>query len=117
MRKAVILLVALAALLGALVAAFASIQQRHDLLRGYVDPTQDADLPFWQPRLGINAELTQYSPQELPEQLGLMRQANINWVRQFFYWNEIEPERGTYDWEKWDRVVAAFETQQDLKLV
>lgn len=117
MRKVVILLVALAALLGALVAALASIQQRNELLRGYVDPTQDADLPFWQPRLGINAELTQYNPQELPEQLGLMRQANINWVRQFFYWNEIEPEHGTYDWAKWDRVVAAFETQPDLKLV
>ncbi len=62
-------------------------------MRGYVDATRDANLPFRVPRLGVNAELTQYLDSQLPDQLDLMRAAHVTWVRQSFRWDEIEPEQ------------------------
>ncbi len=117
MRRYILFFFALMSLAGSLVAVFASIQQRDIMLRGYVDPTRDHSLPFWQPRLGVNAELTQYTPDLLAEQLNLMQQAHITWVRQFFRWDEIAPQPGIYDWRQWDQVVSAFENQPEMGLV
>lgn len=116
-RPLIIFLIALAALAGSLVALASSIQARNFTLRGYRDATLTADLPFWIPRLGVNAELTQYSPDEITRNLDLMRAANITWVRQMVRWDEIEPSAGTYDWERWDAIIAAFESDPSLKLI
>lgn len=117
MRKYIIFACALAAFLGSLVAVFASIAERDFMLRGYVDPIQTVNLPYRVPRLGVQADLTQYSLSELAQQMSLMRQANITWVRQFFRWDEIEPEPGRYEWGQWDAIVQAFEGYPDLKLI
>ncbi|MBK9749828.1 MAG: O-antigen ligase family protein [Chloroflexi bacterium] len=115
-RDIIIALVALMALCGSSVAAAGTARERDERLRGYVDATQTADLPFRQPLLGVNAELTQYNEQELAQQLDLMKAAQVHWVRQFVRWDEIEATEGEYDWSAWDQIVAAFEGR-DLKLV
>jgi O-antigen ligase len=116
-RRWILFVFALMSLSGAFVAVFSTIQQRDFNLRGYVDPAQNADLPFRVPRLGINAELTQYAPDELLSQFDLMQAAHIIWVRQFFTWDAIEPERGVYNWDKWDALVDAFRQVPNLRLI
>lgn len=116
-RRHLIFIVALLATLGAGVATWATAQERDRELRGYVDPTQTANLPFRVPRLGVNAELTQYTDAELRSQLALMQQTGITWVRQFVRWDDIETEPGGYDWSATDRVVDAIADFPDLRLV
>ncbi len=116
-RQYVILAVTLAALLGSLVTVYATIQERDFQLRGYVDASQDADLPFRVPRLGVNAELTQYTPANLQQQLNRMDAAHITWVRQVFAWDQIEPQPGQYEWSKWDAIVDAVDQHPNLHLV
>lgn len=116
-REHLIFVVTLVLLSGSLIAAGATARERDEQLRGYADATQTSDLPFWMPRLGVNAELTQYPPGDLSRQLDRMAAANITWVRQFFYWDQIEPEPGEYDWTQTDAVVAAFAERPDLHLV
>ncbi len=116
-RQFLIFLITLAVLAGSLVTAGATLRDRNENLRGYVDATQDANLPFRVPLLGVNADLTQYTPDQLPHQLDLMKQAHITWVRQFFRWDEIEPQTGVYQWDQWDAIVKVFSGDPDLKLV
>ena len=116
-RKIIWLVCALAAFSGALVAVLSAVQQRDFELRGYVDATRTQDLPFRIPRLGVNAELTQYSPEELRYHFGLMREAHVVWVRQFARWDEIEPVSGQYDWGAWDTIVEIIADYPDLQLV
>src|SRR5690606_23629474 len=65
----------------------------------------------------VNAELTQYSPEELTHQLDLMRQAQITWVRQQFPWEEMEPQPGAFAWEAYDAIVQPFADDPQLRLV
>ncbi len=116
-RQFFIFIITLALLAGSLVAAGATLRDRDETLRGYVDSTQDPDLPYRIPRLGVNAELTQYSPEQLTHQLDLMRSAHITWVRQFFRWDEIEPQQGKYQWEQSDAIIQPFAGDPDLRLV
>jgi len=52
---------------------------------------------------GVNVALEQYAdPFLVVEQL-----PGLPWLRQTFPWDQIEPERGEYDWDTWDRVVGA----------
>ncbi len=115
-RDIIIALVALMALCGSIVAAAGTARERDERLRGYVDATQTADLPFRGPLLGVNAELTQYNSEELAAELDRMEAAHMHWVRQFVRWDEIEASEGEYDWSAWDRIVTAF-TGRDLELV
>lgn len=116
-RQLLLFFITLIALIGSIIAAVATTIDRDYQLRGYVDPTQDMNLPFRTPRLGVNADLTQYAPDELLEQLELMRQANIYWVRQEFRWDDIQPTENTYNWEQWDTIVQAVNQFDDLQLV
>lgn len=116
-RNLLIFIIALAALLGSLVAAWSTADTRDLNLRGYVDATRDANLPYRVPRLGVNAELAQYDESMLEAQLDLMQQAHVTWIRQEFRWNEIEPRPGEYDWAAADRIVAAIAARPDLHLV
>ncbi|NWF68807.1 MAG: O-antigen ligase family protein [Chloroflexi bacterium] len=116
-RPRLILVAALLALVGSLVALFSTIQERDFMLRGYVDATRSADLPFRLPLLGVNVELAQYTPQQMRAQFALMRQARITWVRQFVRWDEIEPARGVYDWSLWDQITHNIADYPDLQIV
>jgi O-antigen ligase len=116
-RLHLIFTVTLITLLGSIVALFSTIQEREYMLRGYVDATQNADLPYRLPLLGVNADLTQYSPEELRHQFDLMQQAHITWVRQFVRWDELEPQQGQIQWETWDNIVNTIQDFPDLELV
>ncbi|NDJ61620.1 MAG: hypothetical protein GYB67_10880, partial [Chloroflexi bacterium] len=116
-RQALIFLIALAVCVGGVVAGAATLRERDEHLRGYVDATQDSNLPYRVPRLGVNADLTQYATDALPAQLELMRAAHVHWVRQFFRWDQIEPQPGQFDWTGWDAIVEAFADAPDLRLV
>lgn len=116
-RPFLIFLVSWVVLLGTVTTLFDTVRERDEQLRGYVDAAQTSDLPFRLPRLGVNAELTQYSQQELDNQLRLMEQAHIHWVRQFAHWDEIEPQKGNFQWDQWDTIVQAFENHSQLKLI
>ena len=96
-RQYIIFAVTLTALLGSLVTVFATTQERDFQLRGYVDASVNADLPFKVPRLGVNVELSQYSQEVLPQQFEQMVAAHITWVRQVIPWDEVEPEEGKYE--------------------
>ncbi|MBC8170497.1 MAG: beta-galactosidase, partial [Anaerolineae bacterium] len=116
-RQPWLLLFALIALCGSLTTVFATASLRDFNLRGYVDATQTADLPFRIPRLGVNVELTQYSADQLPHQFDLMQQAHIHWLRQPVRWDQIETQPGQYNWTQWDSIIAALEAYPDLKIV
>ena len=116
-RRYILFIVSLIALCGSITAVFATAADRDHQLRGYVDPTRNADLPFRSPQLGVNAELTQYDPQEMNRQLEMMQQAHVTWVRQFFRWDEIETQSGIYNWSVWDELVTAVDQYPDLQLV
>lgn len=114
-RNNLIFVVTVVLLLGSLVTTLDTIQQRNFDLRGYADATNDANLPFRLPRLGVNAELTQYDEKAIDRNLNLMEQAHIVWVRQKIRWSDIEPVRGQLDWAKIDNIFAAFKRHQQLK--
>lgn len=117
-RYPFLFLFALAVFIGSLTATFATLSARDYDLRGYRDAIRSApDLPFRVPRLGVNAELTQYTPEQLRDHLDLMRRAGVVWVRQFAYWDQIEPERGRYEWATWDALADALRDYPELSLV
>jgi len=58
-------------------------------------------------RLGVNVALEQYDPETLDARLGDLRARGIQYLRQTFRWNEIEPRRGHFDWAETDRIMAA----------
>ena len=117
MRQSLRLLLSLFTLLASLSAYGVIDQQRAFQLRGYVNPTQNADLPYRQALLGVNADLRQYDSDELDHHLRLMEQAQIVWVRQFFYWDEIEPQAQRFDWSAYDALVSAVGASPQLRLV
>lgn len=108
---------AIVVFIGSLVAALATMEQRSYQLRGYVDPIRDSALPYRIPRFGVNVDLRQYERNELYRQLDLMDELGVRWVRQFFYWDEIEPAPGEYDWDVWDEIVAAVDQYPDIEIV
>jgi O-antigen ligase len=116
-RYPVILLLAFVVLLGSLVAVLATLQARDEQLRGYVNPLDDAPLPHRVPRLGVNAELRQYTETGLRDQLTRMSALGVTWVRQFVDWDQIEPERGTFNWSAWDTIAGAFRDYPELQAV
>ncbi len=117
MRKLIQLIVALMLMTGSLVATLATIDLRDFELRGYVDPTKDKNLPFMVERPGVNVELLLYNATDLESALEQIRGASFRWVRQFAYWDEIERERGEYDWDAWDRVAEALRQHRELEPV
>ncbi len=114
-RNRLIFFITLILFLGSVVLTVDAIQQRDYQLRGYVDPTEDSNLPFRVPRLGVNADLTQYDAAKLEQNLNLMEEAHIVWVRQNIRWSDIEPEHGKLNWSTVDRIFAAFATHPQLK--
>ncbi len=102
-------LLLLCALLCAL-AAGVIIARRQARLRGALNGLPDADLPYRVPVAGVSADLTQYEPEALSENLDLIEEAGFTWVRQVFTEEEIEAERGVYD-----RVIDAI-AARDLRL-
>lgn len=117
MRQLILLIISVGTLIGSVVATLGTINIRDYETRGYIDATLDQNLPYTVPRLGVNVELEQYSHDELLINLQLIQDSNFVWLRQFVYWDEIEPQQGEYHWETWDTIVEAIQNFPDLELV
>ena len=117
MRQYVVFFFCIIALFGSAVTIGVTQTAREYDLRGYVDATTDANLPYRIPRFGVNADLLQYSPDDLSKQLDLMHNAGVYWVRQFVRWGEVEPTQGDYNWNAIDPIIAAFRDRLDMELV
>lgn len=116
-RRVILLVAAILALTGAVVAALATTHERDTQLRGYVNPIRDSNLPYRMPRLGVNVELTQYGAEELRQHLTWMIEAHVIWVRQEVSWSDLEPEPGVYNWEAWDTIAEAIRETPDLRII
>jgi hypothetical protein len=58
-----------------------------------------------------------WRPEVADRDLGLMKDAGFNWVKQWFAWQDIEGAgRGQFDWSRTDRIVQQVE-QHGLKLL
>ncbi len=107
MKRALFLLSALtflASLLGLAAAAHQHGVQTFGAVSGLPDPALDPrPNPF-----AVNVALQQYT--DLAPVLDSL--SGFHWLRQTFPWDEIEPVRGEYRWEKWDAIVAAATARQ-----
>ena len=52
---------------------------------------------------GVNVALEQYT--DLAPVFDNL--ASLHWLRQTFPWDELEPTPDTFDWQRWDKIVAA----------
>lgn len=86
-------------------------------LRGYADATHSDALPYWEPKLGVNADLRLYEGDELEQTLDLIEESGANWVRQTVAWADVEAEPGAFDWSEWDRVIEPFAARPALRLI
>lgn len=117
MRKFLLLVVSILMVAGSVLATLATLDLRDYELRGYVDPTSEQDIPFVEPRLGVNVELMQVDPAELRRHLSLISESGFRWIRQFAYWDELEPTQGRFDWTGWDELTQALQAFPNLELV
>lgn len=116
-RRLFILTLALLTWGGSLALFGVSWASRAENLRGVEDPLQADALPYRLPRLGVNAELNRYDNAQLDDQLMLMDSAGVTWVRQYFYWDGIEPAPGQFMWGETDRILGAIAQHPSLQVV
>ena len=83
------------------------------IAEGFLPPVGEADVPL----LGVNVALEQYDDAALEATLARIARGGFVWVRQSFYWRQVEPQPGHYDWTASDRIVAAVARQAGLRLV
>lgn len=94
-------------------------QARSTALRGWVNAAETTITPLHTPPAGVNVELRQYAEGELEVQLDRIAKAGFVWVRQSFYWAEIEPSAGTFAYEQagYDRIMRALASHPTLKVL
>jgi len=66
--------------------------------------------------LGVNADLSLLDGEARDVALATIEAAGFRWLRQRFPWEAIEPERGSYHWAAWDKIVEDV-TRHNLSLV
>jgi O-antigen ligase len=80
---------------------------------GFPAPVAGADVPV----LGVNVALEQYDDEDLEAALKRIAEGGFVWVRQSFYWSQVEPQPGRFDWTIPDRILAALARHPELRLV
>ncbi|MBN1814021.1 MAG: O-antigen ligase family protein [Anaerolineae bacterium] len=88
---------------------------------GFPAPVAGAGVPM----PGVNVALEQYDSEALETTLTRIEEGGFTWVRQPFYWSQIEPEpsralstsKGQFDWSMPDRTLAALARHPQLQLV
>jgi hypothetical protein len=56
--------------------------------------------------IGISSHLERLPPSDVTRQLDLMQSAGIQWIRQEFSWNILEPSSGTWNFSNYDFIVS-----------
>jgi hypothetical protein len=115
-RNHLLVVVALLALCGGVVAAFGTAAERDRNLFGYANPSLDATLPFAVPQFGVNADLTAYNAAELQDQLARMSEIGVTWVRQRFTWSAFAADP-TDNAETYDGIITAISQHPTLRLI
>lgn len=60
--------------------------------------------------LGVNVHAVQrYAPEEWAMLESKLTEAHVQWAREEFYWNRIEPAAGTFVWTGYDDVVSMYQ--------
>ncbi len=80
---------------------------------GFPAPVAEAGAPL----LGVNVALEQYDDAELAMALTHIADGGFLWVRQSFYWSQIEQQPEQFDWAVPDRILAALARHPELRLV
>mgnify|MGYP005836037573 CR=1 FL=1 len=114
-RSGILFIAALAALLGSLTAAWGTMLERDRELRGFANPAANAQLPFFMPRLGINADLTTYHVDELTEEMLRIQAAGILWIRQPFNWMDFQPDSA--DVARYQPLLDTIRQSGELRLI
>ena len=83
------------------------------LPNGFPAPVAEAGVPI----LGVNVALEQYDDKELEAALTRVAEGGFVWVRQPFYWSQIEPKIDHFDWTVPDRIMAALARHPELRPV
>jgi len=65
---------------------------------------------------GVNVALEQYDDATLTRALTLIRDSGLRYIRQYFYWNEMEPRAGELVWTHADHLIARA-SEFDLQIV
>ncbi len=58
-------------------------------------------------RFGVNVALEQYDDDTRDALLKDLASQGVRYVRQEFRWNDIEPQRGVFEWSTSDRIISA----------
>jgi hypothetical protein len=58
--------------------------------------------------LATNVDLLAFAPENLDQVVSTLKSSGFFQVRQLFSWALIEPEKGQYAWERYDRIVDAL---------
>ena len=58
---------------------------------------------------GVVAHLNRWEYEQMPQELVLMKQAGIGNVRTDLDWAQLEPEKGKWNFERWDALVGEAE--------
>jgi O-antigen ligase len=80
---------------------------------GFPAPVAEADVPL----LGVNVALEQYEDEALEAALARIGAGGFTWVRQPFYWSQVEPEEEQFDWTASDRIMAALARHPNLRVM
>ncbi|HKY51559.1 MAG TPA: beta-galactosidase [Candidatus Limnocylindria bacterium] len=67
-------------------------------------------------RHGVNEDLGWDPPSGIPSQIALMKEAGVEWVRLPVRWQWLEPQRGSYRWERYEGAIDQAR-DADLKLL
>jgi hypothetical protein len=58
--------------------------------------------------LAINVDLTRYDADQLDQVATALGNNGYRYVRQSFAWSDIQPDRGTFNWDTYDRIVSVL---------
>lgn len=116
MRPFLLLAAACFTLFASFTGLLLSVEQRNEV-RGIVDATSETDLPYRIERFGVNANLFQYEQDELRQQLELMQDAEVNWIRQIIDRSRLSNELNQFDWTQLDNILLAVSEHPDMQLL
>lgn len=58
--------------------------------------------------LAVNVDLARYDENQLEQIASVLESNGFRYVRQSFAWADIEPQKGTFAWDTYDRIVSAM---------
>ena len=101
------------------IALLVYVRDQHEAeTRGWEMATTQASMPLRTMQLaGINVELSQYNNDTLETELDAIVALGFTWIRQPFYWYDIEPDQGDFNWQAYDNIVAAVALHPELQII